>query len=87
MSKKKQQKSCETWYSEWSSLLYMVTVVQGSMSSVIGQHLSREHLLLAAQGNCTFTNSLSSFTETETEGGLKASGGGGGGGGEKGKKK
>lgn len=45
------------------------------MSSVIGQQLSGEHLLLAAQGNCTFTNSWSSFTETETEGGLKASGG------------
>ncbi len=49
-----------------------MTVVQGSISSEIGQHLSREHLLLAAQGNCTFTSSWSSFKETETEGGLKA---------------
>lgn len=52
--------------------MYTVTVVQGSISSEMGQHLAREHLLLAAQGNCTFTNSWSSFRETETEGGLNA---------------
>lgn len=63
---KNRQKACETWKSEWLSLLYTVTVVQGSISSEIGQHLSREHLLLAAQGNCTFTTSWSSFKETET---------------------
>lgn len=39
----------------------------------MGQHTSREHLLLAAQGNCTFTERLlSSFRDTEIDGGLKA---------------
>lgn len=43
----------------------------------MGQHTSREHLLLVAQGNCTFTDILSFFKETETDGGLKAAGGAG----------
>lgn len=62
----------QTW--QWESLmvLHTVTVVQGSISSEIGQHCSSEHLLLTAQGNCTFTSRRSSLRETETDGGLKA---------------
>lgn len=53
-------------------VLHTVTVVQGSISSEIGQHLSSEHLLLTAQGNCTFTSRRSSVRDTETDGALKA---------------
>lgn len=66
--------ACQTWNWDWLRLLYTVTVVQGSISWVMGQHLSTEHLLLAAQGNCTFTSSCSSFKETVTEGGLYSGG-------------
>lgn len=66
----------QTW--QWDSLvvLHTVTVVHGSISSEIGQHCSSEHLLLTAQGNCTFTSRRSSLRETETDGGLKAVEGG-----------
>lgn len=66
----------QTW--QWESLvvLHTVTVVHGSISSEIGQHCSGEHLLLTAQGNCTFTSRRSSLRETETDGGLKAVEGG-----------
>lgn len=63
----------QTW--QWESaavLLHTVTVVHGSISSEIGQHGSDEHLLLAAQGNCTLTSRRSSLRETDTDGGLKA---------------
>lgn len=53
-------------------MLYTVTVVQGLISLDTGQQPSMEHLLLAAQGNCTFANKRSSCRETWTEGGLKA---------------
>lgn len=62
----------QTWQWESLMLLHTVTVVQGSISSEIGQHCSGEHLLLTAQGNCTFTSRRSSLRETETDGGLKA---------------
>lgn len=62
----------QTWQPESLMVLHTVTVVQGSISSEIGQHCSSEHLLLTAQGNCTFTSRRSSLRETETDGGLKA---------------
>lgn len=56
-------------------MLHTVTVVQGWISSEMGQHCSSEHLLLTAQGNRTFTSRRSSSPrETETDGGLKAAG-------------
>lgn len=62
----------QTWQSEPLMVLHTVTVVQGSISSEMGQHCSSEHLLLTAQGNCTFTSRRSSLRESETDGGLKA---------------
>lgn len=62
----------QTWQSEPLMALHTVTVVQGSISSEMGQHCSSEHLLLTAQGNCTFTSRRSSLRESETDGGLKA---------------
>lgn len=68
----RQRNNFKTCRSDWLRVLYTVTVVQGSMSLDTGQQPSREHLLLAAQGNCTFTNSRSSCRDIWTEGGLKA---------------